>query len=59
MVTYIFKYLIFIDDRPGAYLDLLLGAGRCETYVFDLPNNAIFSVDDVLHSLSSFKNVWP
>jgi hypothetical protein len=27
MVTYIFKYLIFMDDKPGAYLDLRLRGG--------------------------------
>jgi hypothetical protein len=33
MVTYIFKYLIFMDDTTGAYLDLLLGGA---TQIFSL-----------------------
>jgi hypothetical protein len=33
MVTYIFKYLVFMDDRPGAFLDLLQ---RRATQIFSL-----------------------
>jgi hypothetical protein len=35
MVTYIFKYLIFMDDKSGAYLDLLLGEGGDLNFFFN------------------------
>lgn len=51
---------LFSDYFSSVYStkQMVLDVGKPNKFVYDLLNNATFSVDDVYRSLSSLKNVW-